>query len=292
MRPLARLARERERYRGPGMRKFGLSLLAASIALIPTSVLAQGQRGGPPAGHTWRGGMPGPGFQGGGQFRGGGRFVHPGRNFQHRRLQRGFAINPFWFGSQFHINNWQAYGFANPGVDQRWVRYYDDAYLIDRGGRVVDTRYGLDWDQYGEEWGDDDGIPAYRGSRDYRPDADDYAWAEQQEGRGEGWDYSGYGHERGHRGPPVVMHGPPVMHGPMPGGAYTQVYGGGYGYGAYAYPIIIETTVTTAAQSYSEEVIEEYVEVRQRARRPRRARCACTPVRPAPRRRPPAGERG
>jgi Ni/Co efflux regulator RcnB len=270
------------------MRKLSLSILAASIAFTATATGAYAQSGhGPgmrPGGH-----VPGPGMLPGGHrpnvvvHHGGGRAMHMGRNFQ-RRLNRGFVVNPFWFGPQFHIGNWQSYGFVAPGADQRWIRYYDDAYLIDRGGRVVDTRYGLDWDQYGEEWAMEDGIPAYRGSRDWRPDADDYEWAE----RSEGHERHGEDHVRGPYGPPMPDHGY--------GHSQTQVYGGGYGYGYYAYPIIIETTVTTAAAGYSEEVIEEYEEVR-RVRRPRRARpaCACpAPRRAAPRpvRRPPPGERG
>ena len=71
------------------------------------------------------------------------------------------------------------------------------------------------------------------------------------------------------------------------GNTTTQVYGGGYGYGMYAYPIVIETTTTTGggAVTYSEEVIEEVIQTRQRARR-RAPRCNCS------RPRPPAGERG
>jgi hypothetical protein len=85
---------------------------------------------------------------------------------------------------------------------------------------------------------------------------------------------------------------------------YTHVYGGGYGYGAYAYPIVIETVTTSAAQqAYSEEVVEEYVQVR-RAHHRARPRCICQAPRPIvhrpppvhrappPRPRPPAGERG
>ncbi len=292
------------------MRKLSLPILAASIAFTPSGAFAQVHHPGPPpAGHSWRGGVTGMPARGpnvrhhGGVTgmrghrpnvvvrHGGGRFGHPGPNFRHRRLQRGFVIHPFWFGPQFHVNNWQMYGFADPGGDSRWVRYYDDAYLIDRDGRVRDTRYGMDWDQYGEEWDLEDGIPAYRGSRDWRPDDDDYAWAERHGETGPGnnmggWDYSQYGHGGGY--------------------AHTQVYGGaygGYGYGyGYAYPIIIETTVTTAAAAtYTEEVVEEYVQVRRPRRAHRRARCVCAPprpaVRPAPRpapvrRPPPAGERG
>jgi Ni/Co efflux regulator RcnB len=205
---------------------------------------------------------------------------HPGRNFRHSRMRRGFTINPFWFAPQFYIGNWQAYGFAEPGEDQRWVRYYDDAYLIDGGGRVLDERYGVEWDRYGEEWDDQDGIPGYRG--EWRDGGEDYAEEEYRE------------EHRGGRG----GHGGPGYGPPPPGYGHGATYGGYYGYGAYAYPIVIET-ITTTGGGYSEEIVEEYVEVRQRhrARRPR-VRCQCAPAprpvvrRPAPRRRPPAGERG
>jgi Ni/Co efflux regulator RcnB len=265
------------------MRKLSLSILAAGIALIPAGAFAQGGPHGPRPG-------PAPGMHRTNVMVHHGGGMRAGHNFQ-RRLNRGFVVNPFWFGRQFHIGNWQSYGFVAPGPDQRWIRYYDDAYLIDRGGRVVDTRYGLDWDQYGEEWDMEDGIPAYRGSRDWRPDADDYEWAERdqhREGRGP--------HGRGPHGP-GPHHGGDGGYGYGYGQGYghTQVYGGGYGYGYYAYPIVIETTVTTAAAGYSEEVIEEYEEVRH-VRRPRRARCACPPPRRPPARpavrRPPPGERG
>jgi nickel/cobalt transporter regulator len=293
------------------MRMLSLTLLAAGIAVLPAAASAQpGPRGGPPAGHSWRGGgMAGPGMRGpqvrtggplmhgpnvrmhGGNTRmhGGGSFSfhrwgpHPGRNFRHSRMRRGFTINPFWFAPQFYIGNWQAYGFAAPGEDQRWVRYYDDAYLIDGGGRVLDERYGVDWDRYGEEWDDHDGIPGYRGRGGFVgnevDEEEDYS--ERSEHRG-GYGGPGYG-------PPPPGHGGP---------GYGAAYGGYYGYGAYAYPIVIET-VTTTGGGYSEEIVEEYVEVRQRhrARRPRpRCVCAAPPRpavrRPAPRRRPPAGERG
>jgi Ni/Co efflux regulator RcnB len=294
------------------MRMLSLTLLAASIAVLPAAASAQpGPRGGPRAGATWRGGgftgpavrgpnvqMRGPGMRGpnmhGGNVRmhGGGNFSfhrwgpHPGRGFRHSRLRRGGSINSFWFAPQFYIGNWQAYGFAEPGEDQRWVRYYDDAYLIDGGGRVLDERYGVDWDRYGEEWGDQDGIPAYRG--EWRDGGEDYA--EEEEYREE--HHGG----RGGRGGPG--YGPPPPGHGGPGYGHGAAYGGYYGYGAYAYPIVIET-ITTTGGGYSEEIVEEYVEVRQRhrARRPR-VRCQCAPPprpvvrRPAPRRRPPAGERG
>jgi hypothetical protein len=235
--------------------------------------------------------MAGGTFVGGGVYGGGGHFRH---------MQRGFIVPQFWWGPQFQINNWQMYGFADPGADGRWIRYYDDAYLIGRDGRIRDSREGLDWDRYGEEWDMADGIPAYRGSRDYRPGDEDYARAEEHDGDGrDGHD----GHMREMREMHMRRGGPP-MPGPgyaYGGGGYSQVYGGGYGYAAYAYPIVIETVTTgAAAQSYSEEVVEEYVQVR-RAHHRARPRCGCQVVRrpppvhrapPPPRPRPPAGERG
>jgi Ni/Co efflux regulator RcnB len=284
------------------MRKLSLTLLAASTMLIAGVATAQPAPGARP-GATWRGGaMPRPNMrmrgpdmqmrghmqggnvrmQGGNirmhggnvQVRGGGNFrfhrwgPHPGRNFRFERLRRGGFINSFWFAPQFYIDNWQAYGFGAPGDDQRWVRYYDDAYLIDGEGRVMDERYGVNWDEYGEDWGDDDGIPAYRGRHGGEMDEEGYAYEEHGEDRG--------GHHGGAYGPMM----PPPGYGPPPPG--THVYGGGYGYGMYAYPIVIETVTTSGSSGYTEEIVEEYVETRhrRRARRPR-PRCSC--ARPAPR---------
>lgn len=198
----------------------------------------------------------------------------PGVSWQHHgvphRLHRGGFIPPFWFGPQFHVSNWRVYGFADPGADQRWVRYYDDAYLIDRGGRILDAREGLDWDEYGERWNVEDGIPAYYGSNDYRPGEADYAWARE------------YGAENADQAYAAQ---------PYPGYAYGY---GGYG---YAYPIVIETTVTPAV-TYRREIIEEEIVTTTVApRRPHRRavrravarpHCDCAPrpaaaaTRPAP----------
>ena len=288
------------------MRTLSLTLLAASTMLIAAAATAQPGPGARP-GATWRGGgamgghvqmrggnvqmhggqvRTGGGFQAhggmrGGQVRGGNWGFHrwgphPGRNFRHTRLRRGGHINTFWFAPQFYVGNWQAYGFYAPGEDQRWVRYYDDAYLIDGGGRVIDERYGVNWNGYGDEWEERDGIPGYRGAWRESDDGDygeegeggeDYAYEEHSERR------EGHGDMRGHHGGGRMM--------PPPG---SHVYGGGYGYGYYAYPIVIETVTTTGSSGYTEEIVEEYVETtrhRRRAHRPRRPRCAC--VRPAPR---------
>ena len=287
------------------MKKLALLTLAAGAALVPAAALAQHHGGG-------------HGMRGGGNVtvghHGGGMMHHRG-NFGHQRLQRGFFIHPFFFGPQFHVQNWQLYGFAAPPPQHRWVRHYDDAYLVDREGRVRDHRYGLDWDQYGERWEMADGIPSYYGRGDYRPDDEDYAWVERHGGRDRGgYDYEeGYADRGGYGyGPPPGPACPSTPH-PCAGhggygagyGAYGAgygAYGGGYGYGygygwGYAYPIIIETTVHTAGASYVEEVTEEVIEeTYHRPRRQYRARSAppprARPQQPRPRPRPPAGERG
>jgi Ni/Co efflux regulator RcnB len=219
----------------------------------------------------------------------GSAFFHAGM-FPHR-LQPGFIVPPMWFGPQFHVTNWQMYGFAPPPPRHRWVRYHDDAYLIDDGGRIRDTRYGMDWDRYGERWDMEDGIPHYYGRGDFRPGPEDYAWVERFRGDHGGEDYAdyededygpghgpAYGHGYGPPGPPPGCHP-----GPQPCGGFMPA-GYGYGYGVIAYPIVIETTVVSGGCGCVEEVVEEAVEYRhQRARhRPR-------PRRPAP---PPPGERG
>jgi hypothetical protein len=268
------------------MRKSSLSVLAASIALTPSGAFGQAM---PPPGASFQGNVTGPQMQMAPQM------MAPQMAPQMmapqtaqmmppagvpRRLQRGWVVNPFWMGPQFGITNWQGYGFSDPGPGRRWIRYYDEAYLIDGSGRVIDTRGGLDWDQYGEQWETVNGVPAYRGSRAWQPGAQDYAWHAAHGGA----QTQGYGYAQGYGQAGYGQAG----YGYGQGYGYTQVYGGGYGYGAYAYPIVIETvTMGASSAAYSEEIIEEYVEVRQARRRPRRA-CRCAP----PPRRPPPGERG
>ncbi|HYJ51545.1 MAG TPA: RcnB family protein [Allosphingosinicella sp.] len=249
------------------MRTLSLSVLAASIALIPSGAFAQT--------------MPPPGY--GPQMAPQMAPMMPSPNLP-RRLERGWTVNPYWMGPQFTISNWQSYGFADPGTGRHWIRYYDDAYLVDQSGRVIDARGGLDWDQYGEQWDMVNGIPAYRGSRAWQPGAQDYASASAgsyQTGTYQTGGYQAGGYQYGY---PVGAPMPAPMPGPMPATGYGyQVYGG-YGY----YPVVIYQIGGAAAASgaaYSEEIIEEYVEQAQAQRRRPAARRA-------PVRRPPPGERG
>ncbi|TMJ17128.1 MAG: hypothetical protein E6G94_02360 [Alphaproteobacteria bacterium] len=186
---------------------------------------------------------------------------HGGGNFQFRRIQRGGFLPQFWWGPQFVVRNWGMYGFPQPFNGGRWVRYYDDALLIDGRGRVYDSRTGMDWDRYGDRWGrNGDGVPVYVGDGgydedDYGDDRDDYADG------GDGYG-AGYGPPQGgcndRCGPPPGWQQPPVP--PPPG-----YRGYGYGAGYYSGPVVVTETITTTAPVM--ETRTYYETVRQPARR-------------------------
>jgi len=127
----------------------------------------------------------------GGGFNHGG-FGHGG--FGGGNFFGGFAFGGFFHQPQFHVQNWQLYGFIQPQQHQRWIRYHDDAYLVDRRGYIHDRRQRVNWDRYGERWDRDErGIPYYVGDGDYHPDGRDYRRVDHERRYSSGWDYSGYG---------------------------------------------------------------------------------------------------
>ena len=276
------------------MRTLTLVALAASAALIPGAALAHPHEGGAPmpmpgagpAGHAGPMGHAGPVRM---EMRHQGQRMNPpgaghARRFNHiRRIDRGGMLPRPWFGPQFQIRHWGMYGFPQPFAGGRWVRYYDDALLVDRDGRVHDGRYGMDWDRYGDRWGEDErGVPVYVGDGDYEPDEGDYEWAErwEREGRGgrqmsRGHGGGGYGHGQGY--------------------GYGGGYGSAYGYGACGCgPMVVTETVTTTApvvemRTWYEDVVE-YVDVPVRTRAPRaKAKRVYRRAAPPP---PRPGERG
>lgn len=302
------------------MNKRAMIALAASAALVPVATMAQtvpdpdasyglpamslaaasaasaqaAPRPMPPA----RVGMPAHHNPGMGPHI---RMMHPrgmghGQRHVFTRIHRGGSLPHFWFGRQFQVRNWGLYGFPPPVSGGRWIRYYDDALLIDGYGRVLDGRYGMDWDRYGERWSyGDDGAPYYA-DEDY--DRDD-EWSEDDEDdRGDYADGDHHGRttvrverRNGHRGAPPPPpgygygYGPPP---PPPGYGYGYGYGyRGYGYGGGVW-IVTETTVTTPPVV---EMRTVYRTVTERVRvAPRKVhRCRCAPP-PPPRPRP--GERG
>ena len=253
------------------MNKLVLTALAAGAAMIPATASAQVVVS-PSGGVHVRDGSHD------------GRFRHGG--FRHRdrdRFHVGAFIGASFFAPQFHVRNWRLYGFAPPPPRHQWVRYYDDAYLIDGRGEVYDTRYDVDWDRYGERWDEDrDGIPYYVGDGDYYPDDRDHAYVARER-----YDYDRYDERYADRdryerhpnygdddryaddrydredhyerreyrggggwdysayGRGGYGHAPAPMPGPCASPCGGAYGHGGYGYGGYGYMWIPGTTIIT-----------------------------------------------
>ena len=183
---------------------------------------------------------------------------HHGRRFNVQRINRGGFVPHMWWGPHFIVHNWPMYGFPQPFHGGRWIRYYDDALLIDRRGRVHDGRYGWDWSRDRDRWSYRDGVPIYVGDGDFDPRERDYD-------RG---DYSGRHHDE-----PACDERCDAP-GPYPG----------YGYGYYGPVVVTETTVTTTGG----DVDCDCVEYRSAPRRQRVVRRMAPPPPPPPY----PGERG
>lgn len=101
----------------------------------------------------------------------GGRWIWgwraPGGWGNYRPAVRGWVLPSYWIAPRYYIHDYGRYGFPAPRDGEGWSRYYDDAVLTDRDGRVLESRRGVDWDRYddyrddeevwsdGEDWGDD-----------------------------------------------------------------------------------------------------------------------------------------
>lgn len=215
---------------------------------------------------------------------------HGFKNYSnYRRIDRGFILPQPWWGQGYHLQNWSMYGLPQPIHGGRWVRYYDDALMIDGYGRVHDGRYGMAWDEWQDQWAyDDRGVPVYSGNGDFYPGDEDYAWVE-----GEGGGYAdgyqqGYGHHQGYAyggGACRQACAYPPDYSAYP---YGYGHGWGYGYGYGAGMVVTETTVTTAPSVVTETWVEEEVVYEQRARKPRKYRAKPRYHRPKPL----PGERG
>jgi hypothetical protein len=180
-----------------------------------------------------------------------------------QRIGRGGVLPPMWWGPQFTIGDWGTYGFPPPVSGGRWIRYYDDALMVGPDGRVIDGRYGYDWDRYGDRWSyDDDGVPMAMGDQGYR---DEDEWGDRDD-------------REGPPPPPRPMHR---------GYGYGYGYGGGCGCGYGAPVLVSETIVTEPPVVETRTYVTTYVE---RTRVVHRYRPRTKLIRRAP---PPrAGERG
>ncbi|HVI98805.1 MAG TPA: RcnB family protein [Sphingomonas sp.] len=75
------------------------------------------------------------------------RYYAPhGWSYGYRRFSIGFRLNSLLFGSGYWINDPYYYRLPPAYGPYRWVRYYDDALLVDiRTGVVVDVVYDIFW---------------------------------------------------------------------------------------------------------------------------------------------------
>lgn len=69
----------------------------------------------------------------------------PGGWNAYRRLHRGGRLPGYWMGADFRVHDYLSFGLAAPPLGYSWVRYYDDAVLVDRDGSVWDSRDGISW---------------------------------------------------------------------------------------------------------------------------------------------------
>ena len=75
-----------------------------------------------------------------------GRYYAPYRDYSYRRLSIGFYLSSGFFGSKYLINDPWQYRLPPAYGPYRWVRYYDDALLVNvYDGEVVDVIYDFFW---------------------------------------------------------------------------------------------------------------------------------------------------
>jgi Ni/Co efflux regulator RcnB len=142
----------------------GVALLALAPAMASAADMAGATTGVPMQtgsawGHSggWQGGAPTPGdgYAPGGQNYGGqnagpgGWHNAPPRwngGGDYQRPVRGWKVPRHYRDRTYVVSDWNGWGFGQPGPGMAWIRYYDDALLVDQAGRVVDCRYGVNWD--------------------------------------------------------------------------------------------------------------------------------------------------
>ncbi|WP_254049772.1 RcnB family protein [Novosphingobium sp. TH158] len=75
-----------------------------------------------------------------------GYYNPPYRNYSYRRLSVGFFLDSLFFGSNYWINDPWQYRLPDAYGPYRWIRYYDDALLVDiYSGEVVDVIHNFFW---------------------------------------------------------------------------------------------------------------------------------------------------
>lgn len=75
-----------------------------------------------------------------------GSYYAPYRGYSYRRLSVGFFLDSLFFSSRYWINDPWQYRLPDVYGPYRWVRYYDDALLVNvYSGEVVDVIHNFFW---------------------------------------------------------------------------------------------------------------------------------------------------
>ncbi|MCP3731818.1 RcnB family protein [Sphingomonas sp. MG17] len=217
--------------------------------------------------------MQKPGWRWGEKYKGRwqGGWKAPGGWGAYKRPVRGWTLPSYWFSGGFWISDWTSWGLSSPPYGYNWVRYYDDAVLVDQYGRVWDSVSGVDWDR-GDGYYDDGG-----------------EYAEEDDGYGAGYDAPGYADAP--PPPPGYAPPPPVVYAaPAPGmRCVANCYPApGYGYGYYGAPVtttvviqsapVVTTTTTVTEVVYSGRKVVRRAPSKQLYRAPARVKtktCYC-----------------
>lgn len=194
----------------------------------------------------------------------------PGGWNAYRRMGRGHHLPNYWMGSGFRIPDYLSWGLAAPPYGYFWVRYYDDAVLVDGRGDVWDSVSGIGWDDGYDAgaWADSGG--SYSSSYSYSSTGAGYREPIQPVDPNDYYD----GYSRGSLPPAGAIGAPPAAQVQGYYGSGQAYYGGGYQAGAAYYGAPVGTTVivipgaTTTTTTVTEEVIESRATyVRSAARR-------------------------
>ncbi|HEX8303202.1 RcnB family protein [Sphingomonas sp.] len=195
------------------------------------------------------------GYERDGRWSGGSRA--PGGWGAYRRLGRGHRMPNYWLSGSFGLSDYLNFGLAAPPHGYRWIRYYDDAVLVDHQGQVWDSVGGIAWAGAGASAGG-----GYSNSYSYSSagaaiqpvDPNQYYGQQQYPG--------GYAPPVDYA-PPAAQHGYGAgygsSHGSSSGSSYQQ---GSHYYGAptsstFSSVTIIPTITTTTI--VEEEIFEEEV---------------------------------
>jgi Ni/Co efflux regulator RcnB len=222
----------------------------------------------------------------------------PGGWQAYRRPVRGWNLPGYWRDSRFRVNDYLNFGLSAPPRGYYWVRYYDDAVLVDNGGRVWDSMGGIGWGADAESYGDgyayaESGSSVATAGAGYPPpprrpieSVDPNAYYREPGAYlspEPGYDAEPMpSYPAGGYAPPVVQ-GPPAVqvrtvrtgsdHGYAAQGSYgaQTYYGGGYAYGgggATTTVVVIPaavTTTTTTTETYSTTYVSAARRVVRRA---------------------------